>query len=1667
MDELQKLYGVLNDKGYYTKSFDEFSKKIQDESYKKRVYDVVSENGLYTKDYDSFKSKYSSSISTGEEEVKKKDDFTLGPTDMDLPSEEASSDISPEISKEYEKSSFQAKDYLGEFLGGAIDAGVRQGKTVEETMELIYQGKDVSEEDLQQYVAAVRRMQTDGPSKDMMEFQKIAEENGGGLAGFLMGLKEKPEAAGEVALTSFAGMIATGLDAKSEMALGAGAGTAIGATAGAVAGGGVFTPITAAAGATSGLVAGTMGAAGGLLETSMSYTEFLSEELEKKGLEFNPENIRTILNDDEARDRITNRAIKRGGVIGIVDGMTAGLAGAASKSLVKTAGKTATAAGRAATKAGALATAGTIEAVGGGSGEALARLAVDQEMDITEIGFEAIGGAPKGLITGPVGIIRSGIEGGYTVNGETVNKKRIKKIIDSATPEQLADMNIKIEDDPTTESEYKGKVDRYSMSENLPDDIPAENKEQVIDLELKRKELESKDSVSARAKVKEIESQILELSKPVKQDQTIEQEPVIEQEQVTEQEQTAEQDIEASEIDFATKTNATSRISTDGKFVGVFNKKTGKEITGRKAVIDHQNELIKQRDYTTGKSAFENIPEGAFTGNPSEAIAIESENPQEIARAYEQEKQSEYKDVDPVVEAFVGRYKVTGKSLPDYYGSKDDLGQVLSYLKGEKGKKGMPLDTIAQEVSSEVGFDVSPEQLFGIMMDPKYKSNRLPTQSDLTISLRNKLIEITGLEGTDAQIKAIAEQDPSKLKDPVLSKSEQRSVDLEADKQLREMQQQDLSQEQTQEEAPTQETASPEAPKTRSLFERYKSLGESLRKLKAKIKLDPKRGNVVIRNLQETAKGEVSAEGYVALNTLKQMNEIIGDSAEAKAVADKVLRGQELTVDEAEKHVKLINKANEARVNIDTLSKSLIDLGILPKESAKNIADNIGSYLTRAYEAFENPNFTPTSRSRVKAKNFLLKNPELIQEKAQKESDEKGISFDEALSNQADKFLDSMLETQSGDTFLSREFKLKRGILKKKKDVPKPLREFLGEIESGNEGYYITHLKLSNLYSTAKYQKAILDNGLGKFIFDKKDGNAPSTAQEIKGSAYSILDGYMATPEVIESIIPKQQKTSENPYINALLEINGLVKGWLTVYNPGSYLRNYISTMVMLGVRGDLNSLSGVVEAHKEYKKFWLNQSDVNKKIVEYKKAGIIGQNVESGTVESILNDRLKDPNSALDAAFNGRKKKGVSARNIINQFYKAPFIGEGAKGVADFMQSTFQAGDDLGKIIAYEGRKKFYADALFDKTIDQLTESELSQVTEKASNEIKDQYNNYDRVPPSIKALGRTPIVGSFVQFPAEMIRNSVNLYLSAIDNINSGNPKLKADGIKRIATFTAAQTTLAVGSTILGQQLLQSLNLRDDEDEQKVKDLRNVVAPWSKNSLINVISTGKNKLSYMDMSANNPYAFVSKMIQQGIDRDGAIDTAAGAVMEFFSPFVQEEVLAKALREGLAGKTDSGRPIYYDHDNFVKKGASVIMHMVEAGMPGYVKTVQRLLDEDKSLANEIKSLSGFRTTDVKLDTSIYFKMRGAYKMSQSLQDEYRSKLREGEDVYDDINERYQDTFKNAHEVYMSHMRLGLDSKTALTQIKKSMGKNQKFNKAEIRGITTGVAPRMKVYKPR
>ena len=93
--------------------------------------------------------------------------------------------------------------------------------------------------------------------------------------------------------------------------------TAASATTGATAGS--FIPIVGTAtGAIGGAVAGLVGS----METALTLTELLKTELGDK--DFNKENIRAILEDEELFEDIKDRALARGATIGAIEGITAG-----------------------------------------------------------------------------------------------------------------------------------------------------------------------------------------------------------------------------------------------------------------------------------------------------------------------------------------------------------------------------------------------------------------------------------------------------------------------------------------------------------------------------------------------------------------------------------------------------------------------------------------------------------------------------------------------------------------------------------------------------------------------------------------------------------------------------------------------------------------------------------------------------------------------------------------------------------------------------------------------------------------------------------------------------------------------------------------------------------------------------------------------------------------------------------------------------------------------------------------------------------------------------------------------------------------------------------------------------------------------------------------------
>ena len=361
-------------------------------------------------------------------------------------------------------------DFFGD-LYRATETGRAQGAGVDEALELMIKGKNVTDQDVQEYIAAAQRLQQAGVSDEMKSFNQIYENNGGGLWGFIKGVASNPTVVPQLFTTSVTAMLnPASLAAAGTTTAGFAGVGALGGLAGA--GVGAVTSIPWA-----------IGAAGGTLETGLSFSEFLQEEVAENGDAFDLEGVRKVLEDPDAMFRIRSKAAGRGLTIGIVDRYSAGLAGKAARSL-KGATK--------ASKAKAVGAGVGIEAVGGSTGEAAARLVAGQEMDVAEIGFEGIAGTATAPISVGVAMLsKEKFPGSYKVNGEEINGKKVKDFIEKSPDKDFAGMKLNIKDDPKLYAAAKKRKDKLKkknqLIKELKKDLPAANVEtanKIVDLQL-------------------------------------------------------------------------------------------------------------------------------------------------------------------------------------------------------------------------------------------------------------------------------------------------------------------------------------------------------------------------------------------------------------------------------------------------------------------------------------------------------------------------------------------------------------------------------------------------------------------------------------------------------------------------------------------------------------------------------------------------------------------------------------------------------------------------------------------------------------------------------------------------------------------------------------------------------------------------------------------------------------------------------------------------------------------------------------------------------------------------------------------------------------------------------------------------------------------------------
>ena len=399
---------------------------------------------------------------------------------------------------------YAGENWFTDLAGDMWRAGVKgqaQGGSVDEALELYLKGGGATDEDIMEFIAAQKRLQTSGYTEEQAEYDRVYNESGGGLFGWLKGIASAPTVLPAMLVTSVSSMLTPAALTAAGTTIGTG--TAIGAAGGATVGG-----VGAVPGAVGGAVAAlpwAIMAASTTMETGLTLAELLQEEAKLRGLKFDKEGVRKILNDDEAMFDIRSKAIGRGLAIGAIDRLSFGLASSVTKKGLLTA----------ASKPVTIAKAASIEAAGGSLGETAGMLVAGQELNVGEILNEGIVGTLGTPLSVGNAILKNKINPPvYKIKGEPVTREFMTKFITKGNVQDVAAADISIKNDPALKNlalnrRNNARSEAIVRKQLAEAGITDESKvNQLMDLEKKKTRLQGNSTRAGIRKLAEINKQI-------------------------------------------------------------------------------------------------------------------------------------------------------------------------------------------------------------------------------------------------------------------------------------------------------------------------------------------------------------------------------------------------------------------------------------------------------------------------------------------------------------------------------------------------------------------------------------------------------------------------------------------------------------------------------------------------------------------------------------------------------------------------------------------------------------------------------------------------------------------------------------------------------------------------------------------------------------------------------------------------------------------------------------------------------------------------------------------------------------------------------------------------------------------------------------------------------
>jgi len=658
------------------------------------------------------------------------------------------------------------------------------------------------------------------------------------------------------------------------------------------------------------------------------------------------------------------------------------------------------------------------------------------------------------------------------------------------------------------------------------------------------------------------------------------------------------------------------------------------------------------------------------------------------------------------------------------------------------------------------------------------------------------------------------------------------------------------------------------------------------------------------------------------------------------------------------------------------LQKKLVDSG-LDKNIGAKISKTGGIYITRSYRMFTDSSYLQKVREdpdyqdvRDAAMEFF--EDQYIKTKA-KELFEGGMDESRAKvearillerENQSSphgSYAQGSLNTflmqyekggRDSTTATPKSYKMIEDNLRRRKELPEPIRNLLGEI--GSESGIDLILRTYSTVATIASQQAFLNQmvAYGKrtgvmITVKEKLATAESRAKYANFEAARSgapskndpLSGMLVDPEfkeildvaLMDSLSMGYADTAEKAVkgvVGLAANLSGKAMAAKTLGSIGFYLRNGIGNILFGTSQGFFRYDKMVSEMLKgTYDLRPFKDGEIDPELNELIGLNIKGDELRAGVLRDLLNGKVTPDGIRKQIEDLGEKTK-------LNK------VTKGLAMIEKKAQDLSAALDAAYKIVYYNHELAILMEAKAADTstvkdgkvgVNNLAAMSDTQIKRLAARKVVMTSQAYSQAPPAVAAFTKSGLgllFAPFIRFKMEVPRIMINTFKLASEEIASGNPVLVRRGRFRKYSMMG---TIGVLSSALPMALAALSGIGDEEDEA----MRASIPDYLRGHTF-FYYRWNGELKSVDLTYVNPYSLLVDPFLRGYEniRRGEFTEAGAAIALGLvrDQYLDDQILAGAVSEARRNLNPStGKPIWNKGaDGPMEAGSKILGHIAK-----------------------------------------------------------------------------------------------------------------------------------------